>query len=251
MAESAVQAEELSQFLATIWRGDDDVTPFDLILAAVHVGGYAALAKQNNQVVGASFGFLGSVAGESILHSHVTGASVSGAGLALKKHQFQWAQARELSAITWTFDPLVRRNCVFNFEKLGALAIEYLPNFYGTMTDAINAGDFSDRLFAYWPIDSIEPAAKPNVEQIALKNIDGKPVKQSFDDRNAYWVELPEDIESLRKTDLDLAKIWRETVREALHEPIDSGWFIRSINKDRTAILVEPATSDYEFGEEE
>lgn len=251
MAESARQAEELSQFLGTIWQGDDDVTPFDLILAAVHVGGYAAVAKQHNEIVGASFGFLGSVAGESILHSHVTGASVAGAGLALKQHQFKWAKEHELSAITWTFDPLVRRNCVFNFEKLGALAIEYLPNFYGTMTDVINAGDFSDRLFAYWPIEASVPSKAPIVEQVAVKNIDGRPVFQAFNQQSAFWVELPADIETMRKEDLDLAKQWRATVREALHEPIESGWFIRSINKERTAILVEPATSDYEFGEEE
>lgn len=251
MAQSVSQAEELSQFLATIWQGDDDVTPFDLILAAVHVGGYAAVARQKDEIVGASFGFLGSVAGDSVLHSHVTGASVPGAGLALKKHQFQWAQEHELSAITWTFDPLVRRNCVFNFEKLGALAIEYLPNFYGTMTDVINAGDYSDRLFAYWPIEASVPAPAPIVEQFALVNIDGKPETQIFNQHSAFWVELPADIETLRKEDLELAKQWRSAVREALQGPIESGWFIRSINKERTAILVEPATSDYEFGEEE
>ena len=251
MAESASQAEELSQFLSTIWQGDDDVTPFDLILAAVHVGGYAAVAKLDGKIAGASFGFLGHYAGQSVLHSHVTGASVAGAGLTLKKHQFSWASDLGLDAITWTFDPLVRRNCVFNFEKLGALAIEYLPNFYGTMTDEINAGDDSDRIFAYWPLeDSIRLESEISSE-FALKNIDGAPVVQDHDPARAYWVELPADIESLRKEDLQLARSWRQAVRRALHEPLENGWFVRSVNSDRTAILVEPATSDYELGDDE
>lgn len=249
LVASASAAEELSTFLATIWQGEDDVTPFDLILAAVHVGGYGALAKANGKVVGASFGFLGDYAGDRILHSHVTGASVPGAGLALKMHQRRWAAENGLSAITWTFDPLVRRNCVFNFEKLGAYAIEYLPNFYGTMTDVINAGDDSDRLLAYWPTDGDLDSVAGECDQFALKNIDGSPVRQSFDPARAYWVELPADIESLRKSDLSSAKEWRLAVRDLMHGPIENGWFVRSMSIDRTAVLLQPTSSNYELGD--
>jgi predicted GNAT superfamily acetyltransferase len=249
LAKSAAAAEELSNFLASIWQGDDDVTPFDLILAAVHVGGYAALAKQDGITVGASFGFLGDYAGDRILHSHVTGATAPGAGLALKMHQRDWAREHDLVAITWTFDPLVRRNCVFNFEKLRAFAIEYLPNFYGTMTDVINSGDDSDRLFAYWPVDDDLDHEAGQSNQTALKNIDGAPVAQDFDPSGAYWVELPADIEDLRKSDLLLAKKWRAEVRRLIHRPLESGWFIRSMSADRTAVLIEPTTSNYELGD--
>ncbi|MEY4321288.1 MAG: hypothetical protein RL167_16 [Actinomycetota bacterium] len=249
LATSTAAAEELSNFLASIWQGDDDVIPFDLILAAVHVGGYAALAKQDGITVGASFGFLGDYAGDRILHSHVTGATAPGAGLALKMHQRDWAREQDLSAITWTFDPLVRRNCVFNFEKLGAFAVEYLPNFYGTMTDVINSGDDSDRLFAYWPVDGDLDHEAGQSSQTALKNIDGAPVTQEFDHSVAYWVELPADIEDLRQTDLLLAKEWRAEVRRLIHEPIENGWFIRSMSADRTAVLIEPTTSNYELGD--
>jgi len=249
LATSLDAAEELSHFLASIWQGDDDVTPFDLILAASHVGGYAALAKRDGITVGASFGFLGDYAGDRILHSHVTGANVPRAGFALKQHQRSWARENGLAAITWTFDPLVRRNCVFNFEKLGAFAIEYLPNFYGTMTDVINSGDFSDRLFAYWPVDDNSGHQPGTGDQIALKNVNGAPQIQDFDDSEAYWVELPADIESLRKTDLPLAKKWRAEVRRLMHEPIENGWFVRSMSADRTAVLIEPTTSKYELGD--
>ena len=248
--ESTQQAEDMAAFFKTIWTDGDEVVPFDLILAAVHVGGYAALAKQGGVAVGASFGFLGDYASHKILHSHVTAANVSGVGYHLKQHQFSWAQEREIAGITWTFDPLVRRNCVFNFEKLGAVAIEYHPNFYGTMTDAINAGDDSDRLFTYWPVQDQVSDTPTKTSVIALKNDSGKPKVQTFDSSKAFWVELPEDIESLRKSDIDLARQWRKAVREALKPALDDGWFIAAVNADRTAILVEPATSAYEFSEE-
>lgn len=247
--DSIQGAEKLAEFFKTIWTDGAEVVPFDLVLAVVHVGGYAAVAKIGDEIVGGSFGFLGEYASHQILHSHVTAASVAGAGFALKQHQFQWAQEREIAGITWTFDPLVRRNCVFNFGKLGAVAVEYLPNFYGTMTDSINAGDDSDRIFAYWPVQEQVNADPALTSAVALKNVSGKPVRDNFDDTRAYWVELPADIESLRKTDLELAKSWRTAVREALQPALDAGWFVSAVNPDRTAILIEPPTSDYEFSE--
>ena len=248
--ETAADAEEMANFFKTIWTDGDEVVPFDLVLAAVHIGGYATIAKQDNKVVGASFGFLGEYAAHQVLHSHVTAASVPGVGFQLKQHQFAWAQEREIAGITWTFDPLVRRNCVFNFEKLGAIAVEYLPNFYGTMTDAINAGDDSDRLFAYWPVQESLTDEVTATKAVALQNDAGSPVKQGFDDTKAFWVELPEDIEALRKSDLELARKWRKAVRGVLKPALDDGWFISAVNQGRTAILVEPPTSDYEFSED-
>jgi len=85
---------------------------------------------------------------------------------------------------------------------------------------------------------------------IALKNQAGTPASQAFDDTKAFWVELPEDIEAMRKTDLELARQWRKAVRGVLQPALDDGWFISAVNQDRTAILVEPATTDYEFSED-
>lgn len=253
LVETAEQALEMAEFFKTIWTDGDEVVPFDLVLAAIHVGAYAALAKNYQQVVGASFGFLGTHLTLHVLHSHVTAASQSGAGLALKKHQLQWASGKKLDAITWTFDPLVRRNCVFNFEKLGAVATEYLPNFYGTMTDSINAGDESDRLFAFFPLtqeanlflgsneeSSAESARLNSATNFAVRNLDGRPERENYVSSKPFWVELPEDIENLRKSDLQLALLWRKTVREFLLPGLRGGGKIRLINQARTAILVEP-----------
>jgi predicted GNAT superfamily acetyltransferase len=155
---------------------------------------------------------------------------VPGVGLALKQHQKQWAIENDIDAITWTFDPLVRRNSVFNFEKLGAVGIEYLPNFYGTMTDAINAGDDSDRLFVYWSMrDEVDAAATANVDN----------------EVSAILVELPEDIETLRKNNLAEAREWRARVREVLEPALAEGYRVTGI-LNRQALVLELPTEKAE-----
>jgi predicted GNAT superfamily acetyltransferase len=240
---SSSDAEGMADFFKTIWSDGDEVVPFDLILAATHVGGYAAVAKQDNLIIGASFGFRGEFLGNSVLHSHVTAASVPGLGFELKKHQFEWAKKQKISGITWTFDPLVRRNCVFNFEKLGAVAVQYRQNFYGKMRDSINSGDESDRFFMFLPTASQQVQPQVSSHQTALKNISGEPELAAYDKSKAFWVELPEDIEKIRKSDLSLAKQWRSLLREAVQPALDQGGVVRAMKPDRTAFLVEPPES--------
>ena len=216
---SIEEMEAVSAFFCKVWAGGPEVVPFDLGIAVLHVGAYCSAAYDGDEMVAASFGFRGVFNGKEILHSHVTGSFQPGAGFELKQHQFNWAKQEGLAGITWSFDPLVRRNCVFNFDKLGATAVEYLPNFYGTMTDDINAGDDSDRLFVYW-------------------NLNGLQNDQSISP-NAIAVEIPEDIEALRKTDLAAAKVWRANTREKLQPLLEQGWTIKAM-QDRIHLLVEP-----------
>ena len=216
---SIEEMEAVSAFLCKVWAGGPEVVPFDLGVAVLHVGAYCSAAYDGDEMVAASFGFRGVFNDKDILHSHVTGSFQPGAGYELKQHQFNWAKQQRLSGITWSFDPLVRRNCVFNFDKLGATAVEYLPNFYGTMTDEINAGDDSDRLFVYWDLET-----EPSETSISP---------------NAITVEIPEDIEALRKTDLSAAKVWRAKTRESLEPLMATGWTIKAM-QDRTHLHVEP-----------
>lgn len=216
---SIEEMDAVSAFFCKVWAGGPEPVPFDLGIAVLHVGAYCSAAYDGENMVAASFGFRGVFDDKEILHSHVTGSFQPGAGYKLKQHQFKWAKQAGLAGITWSFDPLVRRNCVFNFDKLGATAVEYLPNFYGTMTDEINAGDDSDRLFVYWDLSGSKPTIEGNPDAIA--------------------VELPENIEALRKVDLPTAQHWRRQTREILHPLLSDGWTISRM-KDRSHLLVDP-----------
>ena len=114
--------------------------------------------------MGAAAGFLAEHDGPA-LHSHLAAVAPAarglGAGAAIKFHQRQWAAARGLRTITWTFDPLIRRNAWFNLAKLGAAVEAYLPDFYGRMDDGINDGDATDRLLVVWAVTPPAPAVFP------------------------------------------------------------------------------------------
>jgi GNAT superfamily N-acetyltransferase len=143
--------------------------PPNLLRALAHVGNYAvglyAVPTEGDpsaeRMIGASVGFFAAPDDRS-LHSHITGIVGDhrgrGLGRLLKQHQREWALARGVHRITWTFDPLVARNASFNLRVLGARVGEYYVDHYGAMDDGVNRGDESDRIFAVWDLDA--PAAR-------------------------------------------------------------------------------------------
>ena len=195
----------IDPLFVSVWGAGIPTLGVELLRALSHEGGYVAGAFRNDALVGSSVGFLSQHSGRLSLHSHATGVSPLARGLnvgrALKLHQREWAAARGVELITWTFDPLVRRNAWFNIGRLGARPVEYLIDFYGPMSDAINAGDASDRLLMAW-----EVAPTPQVTPLA--------------DDDPMLVPTPEDIESLRSTDPIAARTWRLRLREELLEPV-------------------------------
>ncbi|MEU0095180.1 GNAT family N-acetyltransferase [Kribbella sp. NPDC006257] len=243
-AEAAgVQVRELSalaeldqvyRLYDAIWRPDPKNPPVttELLRALTKAGNYVGGAFDGDELIGACVGFFEAPATVA-MHSHVAG--VSGAargrnvGFALKLHQRAWALRRGVTAISWTFDPLIRRNAYFNVVKLGARPAEYLPNFYGQMEDGINNGDDSDRLLVRWQLDTPEvgeaAAGRPSPvvvsslpgATVALGRVeDGRPVLGSGSDEGPLLVAVPADAEGLRSTDPGVAKDWRLAVREVL-----------------------------------
>ena len=236
-----------SEFLREVWGGASEVIPADVAVASGHAGGYFAATFDGAKIVAASYGFLGEHQGLRTLHSHATASTIAGAGFDLKQHQRDWAIASGLDAITWTFDPLVRRNCYFNFVKLGAVAVEYLENFYGEMHDELNRGDESDRFLALLSLKAKtdEPTLGASAAQTLLHNRNNEPITvgttetiRSIAARNAFAVELPEDIEAMRAILPGLARRWRASVRDLLLPSFEQGAVVKRMI-DRTALLVE------------
>ncbi|MEU7000618.1 GNAT family N-acetyltransferase [Nonomuraea sp. NPDC046570] len=207
---------EVFRLFDVIWRPEPGNPPVTVELMKVisHAGGYLAGAYEDGALVGASVALLAAGGG---LHSHVTGASIGrGIGYALKLHQREWCRERGIGWITWTFDPLVRRNAHFNLVKLGAMPGEYLEDFYGPMADAINEGDASDRVLAVWRLEEEQvPAREPYRGVVGLREVEGRPVAGTVEG-DVVLVGTPEDIEKLRHTDPEAAKAWRFAVREVL-----------------------------------
>jgi predicted GNAT superfamily acetyltransferase len=210
----------------SIWRSSTPPVTAELMRALLKSGNYVAGAFDGEDLVGACAAFC-SPPSESTLHSHIAGVAPGlrgrNIGHALKLDQREWALARGIRAITWTFDPLVRRNAHFNLAKLGADATAYLPDLYGHMSDDINAGGASDRLLVTWDLTAGLPRVASATGAVALGiSADGLPVRGTWSG-NTVLVAVPPDVETLRATDPAAANEWRHAVREVLGGLLSAG----------------------------
>jgi predicted GNAT superfamily acetyltransferase len=251
---------EVAELFIEVWRTERAEAPCTpaLLRALAHSGNYVAGARLAGRMVGASVGFL-YPAGHGVgLHSHITGvtdaAQVRGIGFALKQHQRAWALARRVDVVSWTFDPLVRRNAHFNLVKLGAEIVEYLPNFYGRMPDAINAGDESDRCLVSWPLASERavaasrgPVPEPEVDALrrtgarVLLEEDpaGRPLigAPGPPGATALLAQVPDDIVAIRGSDPELARHWRAALRATMGEALGRGLAATGITRSGWYVL--------------
>jgi len=231
LVDNAQDAHRLAQVFAEIW-GEKNSISVDVIVAIVHSGGYASLAEIGSngarQIVGGSLGLVGRE--NNKLHSHVTGVVAnfanSGIGTALKQHQWSWAKEKRFAAISWTFDPLVRRNAHFNLLTLGAKVVSYHRDFYGKLGDSINGDDNTDRLVVERQVENcaVAPSAGP---------ITALPGDQ--------LIATPEDIVSLRQSDdladRELAKKSRMLQRQSFETAFADSKFVRGFTSDGSYVL--------------
>jgi predicted GNAT superfamily acetyltransferase len=194
------------------WAKDagTEITP-NLLQAMVHSGAYLSGAFIGSDCVGAAFAFPANTGGLH-LHSHMTAVMENhrdkGIGFLLKIDQWHWAKKNNYKEITWTFDPLVKRNAKLNLLKLGADVSAYYPNFYGDMPDALNAGDESDRLLASWKVEGGAPMSRQEIISVESTDI---------------LIEIPEDIVAIRESDLAENLRWRYKVRDQFTQALDKG----------------------------
>jgi predicted GNAT superfamily acetyltransferase len=246
-----------------IWGPDlrDPPVNSQLLRAFSKTGNYVTGAFDGQQLVGACVGFFGAPA-EAALHSHIAG--VSGAaqgrsvGFALKVHQRAWCLLHGVTAVAWTYDPLIRRNAYFNLVKLGARPEQYLADFYGGMQDAINAGAPSDRLLVRWDLEQPAVAAAclgdatgadAQAElaagaEIALgTSATGAPQVGSYRSTRLL-VAVPDDVETLRLSQPGVAADWRLAVREVLGGLLADGARVTAFDRRGWYVLDRATTSE-------
>ncbi len=191
--------------------------------AQAFAGWYLAVASDPAGLLGMCAGFVGVRDDGLHLHSHLAAVLPSaqgrGIGRALKHHQRDWCLERDIGHMSWTFDPLVRRNARFNLHQLGAVGERYLVDLYGEMDDEINRGQPSDRLLVRWDLTSDRTIR-------AL----GAPLPTPPPDGGG--VPTPEEIVALRSDDPAGALRWRLAVRAAMVEAFDAGLRPSAIDAD-------------------
>lgn len=219
-----------------------------LLFTASKNGGVVLGAfDSEDQMIGYIFSFLGRGPGGPIKLCSQTMGVLSewrsrGVATALKWTQRERALAAGLSLITWTFDPLESANARLNMHKLGAVSRRYWRNIYGEQFGALNEGLPTDRLLTEWWIrgQRVEDKAEVKAEGRAMEGIpvfevDGEGMARRVSvfypdlDAPCLSLEVPGDIQSLKRTDMALARDWRMRVRGAFERYFDRGYVVADL----------------------
>jgi predicted GNAT superfamily acetyltransferase len=256
--------DDLSQLKAVekeVWgMTDEDALPLTLAIACKAAGNLFVGAfdkeKDKEKLVGFAFGFFGREHGQTTIHSHMLAVLDAyrhlDLGSRLKQAQRERAMAMGVHEMTWTFDPLQSRNAHFNFSKLGVVSDTYKVDFYGPETSSMLHRNGTDRLWVRWILNSRRvrdrltgKSTNARVETLdAMKLLaplvrfdpSGRPGRADLAEslgRQRVSIEIPGDILHVERTDMGLAREWRDATRWAFREALKAGFvvaeFCRSI----------------------
>lgn len=249
----------ISELFDEIWGRDPSIgsaMAVEVLVAMSHAGNQVTLATRDGEAVGATAALLGrddDRDGLRFLHSHITGVTHpdAGVGWALKQHQRAWALQRGIAQVRWTFDPLVRRNAVFNLVKLGARITAFHTELYGTMLDERNRGLPTHRVTATWNLlehRAVAAAAgrthEPDVDALrragagTILDVAGDDSPRTRDtDADRLLARVPADIETLRDEDPDLGRAWAAAAADTLGAAIDAGCRVAGLTRDGWYVL--------------
>ncbi len=236
--EDALATEELQ--VAAWGFSDREVVPHSSMIVAGHTGGLVALAYVDGRPAGFVYGLAACEGDRRWLHSHMLAVrpEFQGSGIApaLKWFQRDWSLQKGFPLVTWTFDPLLTKNARLNLGKLGAYADTYYEDFYGVRS-GLYAGLPADRLYVKWELEDprvkerargvVPPPPEPEGEPLNAtrgEGLDLRPEALFEPEAKKVYLEVPFDIEAVKKHDLELAKAWRLHTREAFKKAFARGY---------------------------
>jgi chorismate synthase len=229
-----------------VWGlADLDITSPIQMVATQHAGGSVLIAETpEGKSVGFAYAFAALRGGAPHLHSDMLAVlpeyQKRGIGVRLKWAQREEAVARGVSLVTWTFDPLQARNANLNLRRLGAIATEFVEDFYGITSSSLHHGLPTDRLVVHWDLNAErvlervragEPplmAPVPTLPRVNdVKWQAGWPVSSEprLDlDAPDLLLEVPPDWDVLTQSAPRVAGDWQGKVRRALQTYLGRGY---------------------------
>lgn len=244
---------------------DVDVIPaWHMYTASLH-GALALGAFVDDQLAGYSYAYPALAPGGPCLVS--TGLLIRpqfgslGLGTSLKVAQRQIALERGYELIQWTVDPLAARPLYLYLTKLRATLTAYLPELYEQFALAgVDAGIVADEVQIDWQLDreevehAVATTATDRIGKMGFSDIsDTVAVTESTDTGHgvrmfdgirppgrviACAVEVPWDLQALKRVSLELAGEWRFGVRSIMERLLEGGYRGTDVVLDRGSAQV-------------
>jgi len=210
----------------TVWQfADLDITPLRSFVITQHSGGFTLGAFDSADEL---LGFAHALAAFDVwlnpyYYSHMLAVEPafqnSGIGVKLKIAQRDYALKTGVPLIRWTFDPLQSRNAYLNLVKLGGVVRKYFVNFYGNQsTSTLHRGLDTDRLFVEWWVRS-----RHVVDTLAGNR---------RTDRPEAVVEVPRDMDEIKKRDMQEARQWQLQTRTEFQKRLNEGLYCAGFETD-------------------
>ncbi len=231
--------EDFQQCVALQYEtwGDNfgECAPPSILLATQKVGGIAAGAfDAQGRLLGFVFGISGVREGRLAHWSDMLAvreeARRQGLGRRLKMYQRERLLALGIEVAYWTYDPLEARNAHLNIVRLGAWPVEYVPDMYGSRTgSALHSGLGTDRFVVEWQLRhprveaalaSSEPG-DPGGSDAPVVNSEVRggsvvPIEADPPELPVLRVEVPADIQRVKRRSMEQAQAWRRSTRRTL-----------------------------------
>lgn len=229
-----------------IW-GPQDVVSATLLTAIQKGGGVVGGAfDSSGELVGMVLGFSGPRRGRFIHWSHMLGVAERwwgrGLGRRLKMFQREEVLGLGIQLMHWTFDPLEARNAHLNLNRLGAVIDEHVRDLYGSGADnKLHDVIGTDRFIVSWHLDSqrVEAAIKGSslaqpreAEQVPMVSSDTQrdgtitPADRDLIDSDRVRVEIPSDIQAMKRHSPEEACRWRHVTRRAFVNYLSHGYSV-------------------------
>jgi predicted GNAT superfamily acetyltransferase len=219
---------------------DEGLYPPMLLTAAQNGGVLLGAFNDQGEMIGYLFGYLGRAPGGPLkLCSQTMGVLPAyrnaGVATALKLAQRKHVIAQGLPLITWTYDPLEAASARLNLHKLGATARTLKRNVYGKHFGQLNEGLPTDRFLVEWWLESEHVVQQLIGERYArqarpvtrVSERDGLQQLDNYDltcDDESVWVEIPRNLQALKRASLASARDWRAKTRLIFEHYFERGY---------------------------
>jgi len=243
----------------TIWGfRDTAIIPYTQMITVQHNGGTLLGAYVDSELVGFVYGYLGMSGGTLYLFSMRAGVLPAyqsmGLGAKLKLAQREQMLRSGIDLIVWTYDPLLGPNAMLNLEKLGGIARAYVRDIYGSVSDnPFQAGLSLDRFLLEWHLlsDRVRgriagnyqpPTAEEWVNEKRYRLVNDVnwrgdlPYPTGTDlalDDPAILVQVPSNINDLKRCDLAVAREWRNVTRSIFETYFRRGYVVTGFARDK------------------